>query len=243
MKIRGKLISSFGAVTLAILLVYSGLVYISFSESIRQDRTAAYSNKIKAAVLATEMQIWQHRHALLHGSATGPVGLHKVPLFSGLRVLTFDDRKDFTFQALEKAAKMQLPASWKSSEIDRILAQEPQLLSEGGRTILLQFQIKGKGLTCSLFTVNQARLIALLRHSLLLEKSKLFLSRDMKLVMELASYSLPDEESAPAVSFEDLKRQETFRNHQQGEFLPLSEKYATIGPNSTAPVEKHEYTT
>lgn len=223
MKIRGKLISSFGAVTLAILLVYSGLVYLSFSESIYQDRTEAYSNKVKAAVLETEMQIWQNRHTLLHGSPTAGASRNDIPLFSGLRTLTFSDINHFSFQALEKATKMQLPARWKSFKAGRLLAQRPQLLSEGGRTILLQMGRKGKAVVCSVFEIDQRQLVALLRHSLLLAKSKLFLSRNGKLVMELTDQAAPKEAYRSAGSFEDLKRQETAHTDRQGQFLPLSE--------------------
>jgi len=223
MKIRGKLISSFGAVTLAILLVYSSLVYLSFSESILQDRTEAYSNKIQAAVLETEMQIWQNRHTLLHGSLPAGVGRSKVPLFSSFRTLTFSDIDHFNFQALEKATKMQLPAGWKSFNAARLLAQEPQLLSEGGRTILLQMGKKGKEVVCSLFEVDQTQLIALLRRSLLLAESKLFLSRNGKLVMELTDHGASKHAYRSAGGFEDLERQETVHNDRQGQFLPLSE--------------------
>lgn len=223
MKIRGKLISSFGAVTVTILLVYAALVYVSFSESIRQDRTETYNSQVKAAVLATEMQIWQQMRALSQGNASGPSGLDKEQLFSGLRVLTFDDTDSFSWVALEKETKMQLPAVWRSFDMDRYLALGPQLLSEGNRTVLLQFETKGKGLVCSLFEVNRPQLAVILRHSLLLEKSKLFLSRDMKPVMELADQAEPDETFLAASHFEDLKKLETFLHHQQGKFLPLGE--------------------
>lgn len=224
MKIRGKLISSFGAVTLTILLVYAALVYVSFSESIRQDRTETYNSQVTAAVLTTEKQIWQQRHALLHGNGLGPSTSDKVPLFSDLRVFTFEDTKSFSFQALEKDTKMHLPGDWQSADLGRLLAQGPQLLFDGERIVLLQLETRGKQLVCSLFEVNRPQLIALLQHSLLLEKSKLFLSRNMKLVLDLVDQSEPDEASLTANRFEDIEKQEKFfHQHQQGKFVPLSE--------------------
>ncbi|MEJ2691054.1 MAG: hypothetical protein P8130_14160, partial [Deltaproteobacteria bacterium] len=160
MRIRGKLISSFGAVTLTILLVYSVLVYISLAENIRQDRAEAYSSRVKAAVLTAEMQIWQQKDGLLHGNTNNSKEPGKASLFSGLRVLTFDDISNFSFQAFEKETKIHLPDSWKSSHFARVLGRGPQLLFEGDRSILLQFEPKGKALVCYLFEVNSTRLIA-----------------------------------------------------------------------------------
>ncbi len=232
MKIRGKLISSFGAVTLAILLVYSLLVYISFSESIRQDRTEAYSSRVKAAVLATEMQIWQQRHVLLHGNATADEVREKARLFSGLRVFTFDDIKKYSFQDLEKETKVQLPAGWKSFGLNRLLAQGPQLLFEGDHTVLLQFATKGKALVCSLFEINRSELIALLQHSLLLEQSKLFLSRDKKLDMSLVDPAMPEQEALSAGSFADLEQRESPLTHKKGTFVPLSKTMYLFSANA-----------
>jgi len=223
MKIRGKLISSFGGVTLTILLVYAILIYISFSENIRQDRTEAYNSKVKAVLLATEMQIWQQIYALLHEEAAGgSSALKATPLLSGLRRLTFNQATPLSFAALAKETKMRLPASWQTADLARRLAGSPQLLLEDERTILLFFEARGEEQVCYLFEVARPQLLLLLQKYMLLEKSKLFLSRDRKFILDLADRTVPDEQFLTAEGFEALDRRGGV-SHEQGQFVPLSE--------------------
>jgi diguanylate cyclase (GGDEF)-like protein len=224
MKIRGKLISGFGGVTLAILVVYAILIYISFAENISKDRTEAYNSKVKAVVLTTEMQIRRQIDALRREEAAGRASaVNAAPLFSGLRRIVFANANPLSFAALAKETGMRLPAGWQTAELARRLDDSPQLLLEDERMILLLFESRGEEQVCYLFEVARPQLLSLLQKEMLLEKSKMFLSRDGQFILELADRTVPEEQFLTAEGFEALEGREGFSRQEQGKFVPLSE--------------------
>jgi len=220
MKIRGKLISSFGAVTLAILLVYAAVVYVSFNEGVLQNRSEVFTYKVKAAALATANLIRQQarQYRLSDEKARNA----EDSFFRGWE--TFRSAKDGSVSDEKGDTGLQRRViSGGEPELATLPLDEAQLLSRGGGMYLLLHEEEEKGDFYSLFEVNRNAITALLRQNLLLPHAKFFLSVDDRLLLEMVDESEPEGEGLKSFSFAKLLREEGASVHRQGAFLPLSD--------------------
>jgi len=220
MKIRGKLISSFGAVTLAILLVYAAVVYVSFNEGVLKNRSEVYTYKVKAAALVTANLIRQQTEQFgRSGMVTETAG---VPLLRRGEIFRAG-KEGLVSVGREDAELLHRIDEGDGLKLSKLPLDEPQLRFTDEAMYLLLHGKEGKEDTYSLYEVNSSAFAELLRQNLLLPHSKLFLSLDGRLKLEMVDESEVANASLRSFPFDKLIREEGATVHRQGTFLPLSD--------------------
>lgn len=225
MKIRGKLISSFGAVTLAILLVYAIVVYVTFSESILQNQTEIYDSRVRAATLTTENLLWDHIRQVKGEDSRARIGDGR-PTDSVL----FESYRRVRPEKFDQADSREVLPVVKGAELEEALRGHeeiplfmPQLLFLGEKIFLVIKESAGEDPVFSVFEVGREILIRLLQQNLLLDQSKLLISKDGQLLLTFIHPAVSKEGPLFSYGLDDLEKEETYASHAQGRFVPLSE--------------------
>ena len=176
MKIRGKLILSFGTVTLLFLLVFAAITYVTFTETVRRDREQVLGLQLRNLAL----RLTNDSNAFLAALAEGPLPTSSIRddnLFTLAALTSPGGQQEFVAPAVPPALLSSLTAevSGRSEQS----SGQPAMIRSGGAVFLgwpLQCSRKGQPPGLLVLQLSGNRLQSVVRAELGMKGARLIVS-------------------------------------------------------------------